>query len=216
MQCRQWIFDMDGTLTDSMTVVWRGAPQALLAKYGRTPEPGIAETLLTLGMDESRRYLIQHYDLPLDEITYDAALLEVINALYDTVTFKPGAKELLEKLHAEGARMCICSNTWEAQCRRALTRLGVADWFEFFVTAQGVLSKRYAPVFFESMERLGGADPARCVVCEDSLYAARTAHEAGFRVLGIADAASRADESALRTNCEQFVTDWNQLDWANL
>ena len=27
MHCKQWIFDMDGTLTDSMTVVWEGAPR---------------------------------------------------------------------------------------------------------------------------------------------------------------------------------------------
>ena len=97
-----------------------------------------------------------------------------------------------------------------------LTRLGVADYFDFFITAQGVLSKQFAPVFYEAMEQLGGTDPALCVVCEDSLYAARTAHDAGFRVLGIADAASRADEAALRANCEQFVTDWNQLDWSTL
>ena len=37
MHCKQWIFDMDGTLTDSMTVVWEGAPDALLRRYGRTP-----------------------------------------------------------------------------------------------------------------------------------------------------------------------------------
>lgn len=37
MHCNNWIFDMDGTLTDSMTVVWEGAPDALLARYGRTP-----------------------------------------------------------------------------------------------------------------------------------------------------------------------------------
>ena len=33
-----YLFDMDGTLTDSMTVVWRGAPLALLQRYGRTPK----------------------------------------------------------------------------------------------------------------------------------------------------------------------------------
>ena len=38
MHCKQWIFDMDGTLTDSMVVVWEGAPEALLARFGRTPK----------------------------------------------------------------------------------------------------------------------------------------------------------------------------------
>ena len=46
MHCKQWIFDMDGTLTDSMTVVWEGAPDALLRRYGRTPRGDLRATLL--------------------------------------------------------------------------------------------------------------------------------------------------------------------------
>ena len=45
MRCKQWIFDMDGTLTDSMTVVWRGAPLALLQRYGRTPKADLNDVL---------------------------------------------------------------------------------------------------------------------------------------------------------------------------
>ena len=45
MHCKQWIFDMDGTLTDSMTVVWEGAPDALLRRYGRTPRGDLRATL---------------------------------------------------------------------------------------------------------------------------------------------------------------------------
>ena len=48
MHCKQWIFDMDGTLTDSMVVVWEGAPEALLARFGRTPKADLPETLLTM------------------------------------------------------------------------------------------------------------------------------------------------------------------------
>ena len=46
MHCNNWIFDMDGTLTDSMTVVWEGAPDALLARYDRTPKSDLHKTLL--------------------------------------------------------------------------------------------------------------------------------------------------------------------------
>ena len=53
MHCKQWIFDMDGTLTDSMVVVWEGAPEALLARFGRTPKADLHETLLTMGMELS-------------------------------------------------------------------------------------------------------------------------------------------------------------------
>ena len=213
MHCSQWIFDMDGTLTDSMTVVWEGAPDALLRRYGRTPRADLRATLLNMGMQEGARYLIREYDLPLTEESYFAVMREVIAELYETVELKPGVRTMLAKLQAEGARMCICSNTWSAQCRTVLTRLGIDEYFDFYVEAQGALHKSRPDVFFQTLTRLGGTDPDRCVVCEDSLYAARTAHDAGFHVIGIADAASKSDEPALREVSDQFLTDWTELDW---
>ena len=213
MHCNNWIFDMDGTLTDSMTVVWEGAPDALLRRYGRTPRADLRATLLSMGMQEGARYLIREYDLPLTEESYFAVMREVIAELYETVELKPGVRTMLAKLQAEGAHMCICSNTWSAQCRTVLTRLGIDEYFDFYVEAQGALHKSRPDVFFQTLARLGGTDPDRCVVCEDSLYAARTAHDAGFHVIGIADAASKSDEPALREVGDQFLTDWMELDW---
>ena len=213
MHCSQWIFDMDGTLTDSMTVVWEGAPDALLARYGRTPKSDLHKTLLTMGMADGAAYLIREYDLPLKMEDYNDVMWNVITKLYETVELKPGVRTMLAKLQAEGARMCICSNTWADQCRTVLTRLGIAQYFSFIVEAQGALHKSRPEVFFECMSRLGGADPARCAVCEDAVYAASTAHGAGFYVVGIADPASAADEPEMRRVCSQFLPRWDALDW---
>ena len=213
MHRKQWIFDMDGTLTDSMTVVWQGAPLELLRRYGRTARPGIHDVLLSMGMVEGAEYLIRTYDLPLTLRDYEPAMRQVIRDLYKKVELKPGVREMLARLKAEGVRMCICSNTWSAQCRTVLTRLGIDEYFDFYVEAQGALHKSRPDVFFQTLTRLGGTDPDRCVVCEDSLYAARTAHDAGFHVIGIADAASKSDEPALREVSDQFLTDWTELDW---
>ena len=213
MHCNNWIFDMDGTLTDSMTVVWEGAPDALLARYGRTPKSDLHKTLLTMGMADGAAYLIREYDLPLKMEDYNDVMWDVITKLYETVELKPGVRELLARLKAEGARMCICSNTWADQCRTVLTRLGIAQYFSFIVEAQGALHKSRPEVFFECMSRLGGADPARCAVCEDAVYAASTAHGAGFYVVGIADPTSAADEPEMRRVCSQFLPRWDALDW---
>ena len=109
MRCKQWIFDMDGTLTDSMTVVWRGAPLALLQRYGRTPKADLNDVLLTMGMADGARYLIREYGLPLTEAEYYDVMRDVIAQLYETVDLKPVCA-LLAKLQAEG-RLCLCSNT---------------------------------------------------------------------------------------------------------
>ena len=156
MHRKQWIFDMDGTLTDSMTVVWQGAPLELLRRYGRTARPGIHDILLSMGMVEGAEYLIRTYDLPLTLRDYEPAMRQVIRDLYKKVELKPGVREMLARLKAEGVRMCICSNTWAEQCEEVLTRLGVADYFEFFYTAQGAKSKAHPEVFHEVLEGLGG------------------------------------------------------------
>ena len=90
MHCKQWIFDMDGTLTDSMGVVWEGAPDALLRRYGRTPKENLRSALLTMGMQEGAQYLIREYDLPLDETAYYDVMRQAIAELYETVELKPG------------------------------------------------------------------------------------------------------------------------------
>ena len=213
MRCKQWIFDMDGTLTDSMTVVWEGAPLALLRRYGRTPKANLQDVLLTMGMADGARYLIREYDLPLTEADYYTVMREVIAELYETVELKPGVRTLLARLQAEGARMCLCSNTWSDQCRTVLTRLDIAKYFSFLVEAQGVLHKSRPEVFYECLDRLGGSDPANCAVCEDAVYAARTAHTAGFTVLGVQDPTSAADEAEMREVCDQFLPDWTKLEW---
>ncbi len=211
MNCNQWIFDMDGTLTDSMTAVWENAPLALLRRYGRTPRADLRSTLLSMGMADGAQYLIREYALPLRPEDYFGVMRSVIAELYETVELKPGVRELLARLKAEGARMCICSNTWSDQCKAVLTRLGVDDCFEFYIEAQGPLHKSRPDVFFAALPRLGGTDPHRCAVCEDSLYAARTAHDAGFYVIGIAAASSAADAPALRRVSDQFLPRWAEL-----
>ena len=105
MHCKQWIFDMDGTLTDSMVVVWEGAPEALLARFGRTPKADLHETLLTMGMEDGAQYLIREYALPLDRNGYLDVMREVIAQLYEKVELKPGVRDTLARLRAEGARM---------------------------------------------------------------------------------------------------------------
>lgn len=215
MKYNHWIFDMDGTLIDSMGL-WDEVPYALLEQYGRTPKPDLRQVLLPLGMAESARYLIREYQLPLDETSYDAAVMEAIGRLYQTVELKPGVRELLERLKGAGAHLCVCSNTWQPMCERVLGRLGVLDYFDFVLSAQDGFTKKEPAIFLEAMRRVGGRTPAECVVCEDAVHAARTAHRAGFPVIGIADYYSRADEPELRALSQQFLTSWEELDWSRV
>ena len=164
-------------------------------------------------MQEGARYLIREYDLPLTEESYFAVMREVIAELYETVELKPGVRTMLAKLQAEGARMCICSNTWADQCRTVLTRLGIAGYFSFIVEAQGALHKSRPEVFFECMSRLGGADPARCACARMQCTPPPRPTGPGFTSLASQTRTSAADEPEMRRICSQFLPRWDALDW---
>lgn len=215
MKYNYWIFDMDGTLTDSMGI-WDEIPFQILAMYGRAPHPGLREQVLPLTRAETARLMIPEYDLPLTEESFEQKCMEAIRELYRTIDLKPGVREMLARLKAEGAHLCICSNTWQFMCDAVLRQLGVRDCFDFILSAQDGFSKKEPGIFLEAMRRLGADDPAACVVCEDAVHAARTAHSAGFAVIGIADYYSRADEPALRSLSLQFLPQWTELDWARV
>ena len=61
--------------------------------------------------------------------------------MHDKTAPYPGMPALLARLKAEGARMCICSNTWSSQCRTVLTRLGIDEGSMVVLTADGTLKK---------------------------------------------------------------------------
>ena len=109
-------------------------------------------------MVEGAEYLIRTYDLPLTLRDYEPAMRQSSGDLYKSRA-EPGVREMLARLKAEGVRMCICSNTWAEQCEEVLTRLGVADYFEFFYTAQGAKSKAHPRCSAKSSSGWAAADP---------------------------------------------------------
>ena len=112
MKHRYWIFDMDGTLTDSMPI-WAEVPYELVRGFGRTPAPDLGRVLLPMSALETAQYLIATYDLPLTIDSYTRAAMDAVDRLYRGVSLKPGVQQVLDRLESKGVRMCVCSATWQ-------------------------------------------------------------------------------------------------------
>ncbi len=113
----------------------------MLRRYGRTPRADLRATLLNMGMADGAQYLIREYALPLDRRkTFFRDALGHRRIVRDRGAQTRRAEDA-GTLKAEGARMCICSNTWSEQCKTVLTRLGMDAAFEFFIEAQGPRTK---------------------------------------------------------------------------
>lgn len=112
---------------------------------------------------------------------------------------RPGALELLERLYSEGAVMCIASATDRWVSEPFMKKFGLDRFFRFYLDCTEAGAHKDKPdIFLQAAQRLG-ASIAECTVVEDSAYCAETAHNAGFRVIGIYDpnTAPRGDVSRL-------------------
>ncbi len=122
----------------------------------------------------------------------------------DRVPMKPGADRLLAQLARRGIPCAVATASEAFQARDALDRLGLWKYFRFAVSCMQYGPKTGPEVYLEAAARLGSA-PARTLVFEDALHAARTAKKAGFRVVGVYDPSAQEDRDALRQVCDWYL-----------
>lgn len=212
MEQRFAIFDMDGTLVDSM-LYWHNLGQEYLESKGVTGDLNeVLERSKPMTMVESGALFIQEFGL---DGTPESVAAEINAVMEDHYRFdvqlKDGAKEYLEQLRRKGIKLCVASATAEDLVSLCLTRLGVRDYFEFFLSCETVGTGKNRPdVYFAAAERLGAA-VENTVIYEDAWYAVRTAKNAGFRVVAIFDYNSRARWDEIRAMADTPIESWAEL-----
>lgn len=209
MDKRFAIFDMDGTLVDSM-VYWAHLATEFLASKGvQTIAPDILERIKPMTMTESAALFIQEYNLPGTAESVAAEMNAMMDEHYrKDIPLKSGAAAYLEALHRKGVAMCVASATAEELMGACLTRLGVAHYFSFLLSCETVGTGKNRPdVYWESAKRLG-AQPEEISVYEDAPYAAETAKRAGFYTVAVRDDSNQPHWETLTALADEVILDW--------
>lgn len=197
------IFDVDGTLLDSMHL-WDHVGEEYLERKGCTAKPDMQERVRTMSMSQIARYCREEYGIE------DAPehIIDEINGMvaekYRTqVPAKDGMRELLRWLHQKEIKMAVATASDRCLIEPALERTGLLSYFDQFLTCSEVGAGKDSPkIFLEGCRRMGTA-PSETVVFEDSLYAMKTAAQAGFQIAAV------YDDSALNEQEEiQKLADW--------
>lgn len=203
------IFDMDGTLVDSM-VYWKNLAKEYLALKGIAHIPDmILEKIKPMTMTESAALFIEEFGL---HGTPESVANEM-NALMDThyykdIPLKKGIKEYLDKLYNSGTTMCVASATAVPLVEACLKRLGISEYFSFLLSCETIgVGKSKPNIYYEAAKRLG-AEPSDIVVYEDALYAAETAKNAGFYVVGVFDESAKKNFASLKEITDEIIIDW--------
>lgn len=182
------IFDMDGTLVDSMSH-WNNLAGEFLEGKGVAHVPReVIEKIKVMTITESAALFIDEFNLTGTPETVVAEMNAMMDEHYRRdIPLKSGVKEYLDSLHEKGVEMCVASATAEHLMEACLKRVGVMKYFKFLLSCETVgVGKHRADVYFEAAKRLQ-AKPCDTAVYEDAIYAASTAKKAGFYVIGVYD-----------------------------
>lgn len=209
MDKRFAIFDMDGTLVDSMGYWQRLAAEYLEYKGIREVPPAILEQIKPMTMTESAALFIREFGLSGTAESISAEINAMMDQHYRTdIPLKPGVDKYLQSLSSRGVRMCVASATAEHLMEACLGRLGVLEHFEFLISCERVgVGKTKPDVYHASAERLGAA-PAEIAVFEDAIYAAKTAKEAGYYVIGVYDDNAEKQWDELSKLADETIRHW--------
>ena len=210
MRIRGAIFDVDGTLLDSM-FIWDTIGETYLRSIGYQPKENLNETFKNMSLRQAARYYQTEYGvtLSIDQI------MDGVNAMLERyyrfeVPLKPGAAELLERLRQNGVKLCIATATDRHLVEAALDRCGVLSCFGEIFTCNEVGHGKDEPDIFEEALRFLGTEKAETVVFDDALYAVRTAKEAGFPVAAVYDSHERS-QAEVRARSDLYLEDLTQL-----
>lgn len=206
------IFDMDGTLIDSMGE-WRKLNISFLTGHGITPTADEEAELYAMSGAMAAAYVRDHFGVDTDYSRLLERSTRMMEPVYRAgVPFKPGAAQYVKRLHERGVKCVVATATPANLALLALNRLGLVSDLDYIFSTDMVGGGKSDPAFYDRLCAMIGEKKEDCVMFEDALYAMRGARAAGLGVIGVTDGTNRHDREAIVALCDRVIDSYDELD----
>ncbi len=206
------IFDMDGTILDSISVWDKIDVDYLNARGIEVPED-YARTISTMTGVECAKYSIERFNLKdsVEDLVKEwdeRALFEYSNNL----ELKKGAKEYIKRLKEKGVKIALATSSSKTLYTAAMKNTGVYDCFDAFIsTDETGISKRDPHVYLYAAEKLG-VGIKDCVIFEDVPTAVKTAKTTGAKVVCVWDKRWDMYSEEMQLIADKFITSFDEME----
>lgn len=206
------IFDMDGTLLDSMQV-WLTSGSEFLARHGYAFDEEADKIAKIASMPELGEAYRTRYGV---RESWQEIAKDINERLTDQYRHrllpKPGVTAMLDRLQKAGVPMVLATATDRCLVEPALARTGLLPYLSRIFTTTEVGVGKHDPAIFFAAAAFLGMTPQEIAVFEDALYAAKTARANGFFTVGVYDLSSAEDEDAMRKTAHCYLSDYTSAD----
>lgn len=205
------VFDLDGTLLDSMGV-WRKIDEEFLGKRGFVVPEDYLVAITSKNFDAAAEYTIARFCLPETKEAVIAEWFAMAEHAYAyEVEAKPHVKEYLQQLRGEGVRIAAATSSDERLFLPCLKHLGLYEYFDAFaVTAEVKRGKGFPDVYRLASRRLN-LPPGACVVYEDILKGIEGAKMDDYYTVGVEDIHSAYEKEDIRRLADRYIVTFEEL-----
>ena len=164
------LFDLDGTLVDSMWM-WEDIDIEYLGRYGYELPPELQKDIEGMSLSETAVYFKERFSIPesLEEIK--STWMDMARDKYtNKVPLKPGAREFLVWLRQQGIRTGIASSNGIELVETVLKAQGIQEYLESVHTCCEVPKGKPAPDIYLLVAETLGVKPEECLVLRMFLW----------------------------------------------
>lgn len=201
------IFDLDGTLIDSMPF-WHDISDKYLIANGIKIEETVWEEVKRLTLIETAEYFQNQFGIKksTEEICNEVRKM-VLGAYSNDIPLKNGALDLLENFYKQNIP-CVLATASDRKCvDSCIERLGIKKYFKEILTCMEYNTSKYEPLIFLKSAEVCNAKPNESIVFEDAIHCIKTAKKAGFNVCAVYDESAEEIDST----DEQKKSDWEKI-----